>query len=182
MDIFLVRHGEAAASWGQSSDPGLSELGVQQAAQAAQSLCDVVGVDIQLVSSPLARALETAAPLADMLALPVQVDDAYREIPSPVALAQRQSWLRGFMQQHWHEQPDSLCDWRDTALEHLQAMQHPAVVFTHFLVLNAIVGHLQQRSETLCFWPDNASITRLRLTGAGLELVSMGQEMETIVN
>jgi broad specificity phosphatase PhoE len=182
MDIFLVRHGEAAASWGQSSDPGLSELGVQQAQQAAQSLCDVVSADIQLVSSPLSRALETAAPLAEMLALPVQVDEAYREVPSPVALAERQTWLRGFMQQHWHEQPDSLCVWRDTALERLQALQRPVVVFTHFLVLNAIVGHLLERSETLCFWPDNASITRLRHTGAGLELVSLGQELETVVN
>ena len=30
--IYLVRHGEAAASWGDHPDPGLSELGQKQAA------------------------------------------------------------------------------------------------------------------------------------------------------
>jgi len=35
ISIYLVRHGEAAASWGESSDPGLSELGWQQAEDAA---------------------------------------------------------------------------------------------------------------------------------------------------
>ena len=29
--IILVRHGEASASWEKSSDPGLSDLGVNQA-------------------------------------------------------------------------------------------------------------------------------------------------------
>jgi len=38
MDIFLVRHGEAAASWGESPDPGLSELGRRQAEVAAALL------------------------------------------------------------------------------------------------------------------------------------------------
>ena len=31
MKIFLIRHGEAAQSWDQSADPGLSELGKEQA-------------------------------------------------------------------------------------------------------------------------------------------------------
>ena len=30
-EIILVRHGEASASWQESTDPGLSELGERQA-------------------------------------------------------------------------------------------------------------------------------------------------------
>ena len=67
MDIFLVRHGEAAASWGQESDPGLSDLGRAQAAESARSLQRLMPPNTALVSSPLARAQETAAPLAASL-------------------------------------------------------------------------------------------------------------------
>jgi probable phosphoglycerate mutase len=35
---FLVRHGEAAAHWGEEEDPGLSALGRQQAERAAGEL------------------------------------------------------------------------------------------------------------------------------------------------
>ena len=34
----MVRHGQADAAWHESPDPGLSELGQQQAATAAQQL------------------------------------------------------------------------------------------------------------------------------------------------
>jgi probable phosphoglycerate mutase len=182
MDIFLVRHGEAAASWGQCSDPGLSELGAEQAEQTAKVLLGQVCANTLLLSSPLARAREPAAPLAQDLDRPVQIDDVFCEIPAPVALAQRQAWLRQFMQQHWRQQPAGLLEWRAAALQRLVALRQPAVVFTHFLVINAIVGQVQDRSETLCFRPGNGSITRLRHTGTSLELLALGEEMETVVH
>lgn len=183
MDIFLVRHGEAAAAWGQDPNPGLSPLGVQQAEAAAQLLLPRLDDSVNLVSSPLQRARETAAPLSDALGLEVAVEKAFSEIPAPVPLAQRQNWLRGFMQQNWAGQPDELGLWRDNALNQLRSFETTTVVFTHFLVLNAIVGHIQQRAETLCFWPGNASITQLRLNAEqGLELVELGAQMDTAVN
>jgi probable phosphoglycerate mutase len=182
MDIFLVRHGEAAARWGQSSDPGLSELGAEQAERVAKVLLEQICANTLLLSSPLARARETAAPLAQDLGRPVEIDNVFCEIPAPVPLAQRQAWLRQFMQQHWQQQPAGLLEWRAAALQRLVDLRQPTVVFTHFLVINAIVGQVQGRSETLCFWPDNASITRLRHTGTSLELLALGEEMETVVN
>ena len=95
MDIFLVRHGEAAAAWGQSGDPGLSELGRQQASAAAQQLLTLVDTDTQLFSSPLARAQETAEPLASALGVAVSIDDAFRELPAPVPLEQRSFFRLG---------------------------------------------------------------------------------------
>ena len=56
------------------------------------------------------------------------------------------------------------------------------MIFTHFLVLNVIVGDVLERPETLVFWPDNASITQLKLTAGKLELVELGVQMETVVN
>ena len=182
MDLFLIRHGEAAASWGESPDPGLSDLGQQQAEKAAEALQQHVGSDTILVSSPLQRARETAIPLARMLQQDVSIEDVYREIPSPVALADRQAWLRQFMQQQWAEQDDELIAWRAAALQRLLTLRQSTVIFTHFLVINAVVGQILDRPETLCFWPANGSITRLRRNGIDLKLLALGDEVETIVN
>ena len=36
--LYLVRHGKAAAGWGADADPGLDEIGRNQAEQMAQGL------------------------------------------------------------------------------------------------------------------------------------------------
>lgn len=177
-----MRHGEAAASWAQAPDPGLSALGREQALAAASSLQSVVAAGgVQLISSPLSRARETAAPLAAEHGLAVQVEEAFREIQAPVPLAERQDWLRRFMRQRWDEQAESLHQWRERASRQLLAQRTTVVVFTHFLVINAVVGQIQGAAATLCCWPDNGSITHLRQLDGKLELVALGAQMETVV-
>lgn len=182
MDIFLVRHGEAAATWAQSPDPGLSELGQEQARAAALALRGRLAGQVQLHSSPLARARDTAQPLAAALALPLTINEAFREIRAPVPLEQRQAWLRQFMQQRWDEQSPDLHDWRSQAVSELLQMSSPAVIFTHFLLINAVVGEVLGEPKTLHFWPENGSITQLRRGQRGLELVELGAQMPSVVN
>lgn len=182
MDVFLVRHGEAAASWGESSDPGLSELGWQQAQAVADVLQPLLTPDVQLVSSPLARARETAQPLAERLGKDVAIDPVFREVPSPVPLEQRQAWLREFMQQGWNEQGEELTRWRHAAYESLLDCTASTVVFTHFLVLNAVVGVIEDCPDVLHFWPNNGSVTHLRRNKDALELVQLGEQIKTRVN
>jgi broad specificity phosphatase PhoE len=183
MDIFLVRHGEAAASWGEAADPGLSELGKEQALQTAQELLPHLGKPVNLISSPLLRAQETSQPLAELLGgAAVSIDAAYSESPSPVPMAQRQEWLREFMAQQWDIQPDSLKAWRSEMMRKLLELEQPSVIFTHFLVLNSVVGSIGGKPETLCFRPDNASVVRLKHCGSHLELVDIGRQMSTFVN
>ena len=181
--LFVVRHGEAAASWGQSADPGLSPLGHEQARQARDSLLERLGAtEPTLISSPLRRARETAAPLAEHLDLPVVIDERFREIPSPVPLAGRQEWLRAFMRGAWVTQDQSLHEWRTSILRALDELPDHGVVFTHFLVLNAAVGWHEGREETLVFWPANASITELHCDAAGNWRAETGAQMQTRVN
>ena len=72
--IYLVQHGDKVRLPG---DPGLTELGRDQAAATARWL---EGVGLQaLFSSPLRRARETAAAIAAATGLPVQLDDRLRE-------------------------------------------------------------------------------------------------------
>lgn len=182
MEILLVRHGEAAATWGQHSDPGLSELGVEQAETVAAILGNELPARTRIVSSPLARARETAAPLARVLGMTPEIDEIFREIPSPVPLEERQAWLRAFMTQQWPEQSTELHAWRSAMLDAVRQFPGPVVVFTHFLVINTIVGDVLDRDETLSFYPANGSITRLRHAAGELQLVTLGDQMETVIN
>ncbi len=159
MDIYLVRHGEAAASWGQATDPGLSELGHSQAQDTARELVAMIDPVVQLISSPLLRAQETALPLSEALGFPTAIiDAAYAEIPSPVPMEQRQEWLREFMKQQWESQPETLQSWRTQMLEKLLGLQQQSVIFTHFLVMNTVwvpckgAAKLSASGRTMPLW------------------------------
>ena len=54
----MVRHGRAAAGWDTDVDPGLDEVGREQASATAQRLAQLS--QMALVSSPMTRCQETA--------------------------------------------------------------------------------------------------------------------------
>ena len=182
MSIFLVRHGEAAARWHESDDPGLSELGRQQAADAARQLLEQIPPRVRLLSSPLQRARETAAPLAAALGGEPAIAKPFREIPTPVAMADRQTWLNRIARQTWGEQDAMVQDWRQALLDALREIREPTVVFTHFMVLNVIVGELQDDNRVVSFLPDNASVTTLQGFGDELQLAELGRQFRTRVD
>ncbi len=85
MEIVLVRHGQPAWSQGtepHTNDPGLTDLGHEQAARMADRVVAMGAVDHFFVS-PMVRARETAAPLAERLGREPQVLPWLREIQMP---------------------------------------------------------------------------------------------------
>ncbi|HVC13673.1 MAG TPA: histidine phosphatase family protein [Acidimicrobiales bacterium] len=80
--LWLIRHGES--TWNASGlvqgqlDPPLSRSGREQAARCARALAAGPGPEA-LYASDLRRALETAAPIAETLALRVRREAALRE-------------------------------------------------------------------------------------------------------
>ena len=93
--IYLVRHGKAAAGFGDHADPGLDDTGREQAAAAATALARLGPLPI--FSSPLARAQETAAPLAQRWRVVPVIEPRAAEIPPPT-IGLRARWLSGAMQ------------------------------------------------------------------------------------
>lgn len=180
--IWIVRHGEAAASWEKDPDPGLSALGQEQAERTAQALLEIVPEDATLLSSPLKRAQETAAAFASKRGAAVTVDPRFSEVRSPVPLSGRKAWLQAFMQQDWSEQSDDLWEWRNDIIAGLKACEGPTVVFCHFLVINAVVAEIEKQSAVLQVYPANASYHELSLVDGELSLVELGEQMETRVN
>lgn len=83
MRLLLIRHGQTPSNIGHFLDtgvpgPGLTELGLEQAA----ALPDALGAEPidGIFASNLTRTQLTAAPLAAALGLPVQIRDGLREV------------------------------------------------------------------------------------------------------
>lgn len=174
--LYLVRHGEPTGSWGTSADldPGLSPLGHEQAAAAADRLRLLT--PRQIVTSPLRRAAETAAPLASALSMKAEVVDRVAEIPSPanIALQGRSEWLREVMSRTWEDVEPGLVRWRQAALDYLMSLSADTAVFSHYVLINVAVGAAIGDERVHCFAPTHASVTVLDTNGRGLTLVELG--------
>ena len=82
----------------------------------------------------------------------------------------------------WSEQEEMVRTWHQALLQELRQIRQPAVVFTHFMVLNAIVGALTGDDRVVCFLPDNASVTTVQWAEQTLQLVELGQQLKTVVH
>lgn len=173
--IYLVRHGEAAANWGEHPDPGLSTKGQLQAESAAQRLSDL-GAD-NLICSPMRRCRETAAPFAQKLGRVTMVNPDVSEIVTPQGVEDRVTWLRDLMAGQW---PDEMMAWRRGAYHAVCDLPDGTAIFSHFVAINAIVGMAKQDRSVLIFKPDHCSITRLEHDGnGGLCVAELGGDAVT---
>lgn len=177
--IYLVRHGQAAASWGEHPDPGLSALGQDQANAVARTLSEC-GVE-HAFTSPMQRCQETGAPFAELSNLPLKIEPRVTEIPTPTGIDDRVSWLRSLMAGEWDAAPPVVHDWRNDLLTGLSALPDHSVVFTHFVAINAIVGHLESNAAVTVFRPNYCSITTLTTDQGQVGLNARGESLETRV-
>ena len=178
--IYLVRHGRAAAGWGETADPGLDDKGRDQAANAADTLATMSPMTI--VSSPMVRAQETAAPLAQAWDCTPEIDPRFSEIPTPKHMpANRKAWIKDILSKRWDAMEAELWSWRKDLLAAVRSLQADTIVFSHFIAINAIAGEALGNSSLVVFLPDNASITLVAVQGPAITLIEKGVEMPTLV-
>ena len=183
---YLIRHGEPSAAWGQSPepDPGLDAMGRAQSEDVARALMALSTTErpVRVVSSPLRRCRETAAPFARLLGVEVEIDARFGEIPTPAALSPdaRGDWLHAAFGGSWARIVGDLDydAWRHDIAQAL-AGQAGVAVFSHFVAINAAVSVAMGRDEMICFKPDHASVTVLDVRDGELSLVRLGREAQT---
>ena len=182
--IILVRHGEASASWEKSSDPGLSNLGIYQAEECAEILFKIKDIEnFDLKSSPLKRALETGDKLKTKLKKRISIDSTYTETPSPgVSLKNRQKWLKEIFDKKIDELEKPQKNWRENIISEIKKIENSTIIFSHFMVINTIVGYVKKDESMVCFYPDNCSITKLNKSEDEIHLANLGSELSSKIN
>jgi broad specificity phosphatase PhoE len=183
--VYLIRHGRPASTWGGGdADPGLDEVGREQARAAAQALLAMPERPARVISSPLRRCRETAEPFAQALGVAVEIDPRVGEIPTPASVAHedRPAWLQTAFAGRWGEiEGDLDYDiWRADVAKAV-ASYAGAAVFSHYVAINAAVSVALGDDRVAAFRPDHCSITVLEPDGDGLILIAKGREATTKV-
>ncbi|MEX2292532.1 MAG: histidine phosphatase family protein [Acidimicrobiales bacterium] len=179
MELLLIRHAlplrvdEGAG--GGPADPALAPLGhVQSSALATWLAAEPVDA---IWSSPMRRARETAAPLAERLQLSVTVDDGLAEYDKHALSYIPIEELKAANDPRWYELPERPEDFVGEVVEAVErviaahAGQRVAVV-CHGGVINAYAGHVLGISDPLFFLPGYTSISRVLASGNGIRSIS----------
>ncbi|MFH1243320.1 MAG: histidine phosphatase family protein [Pseudomonadota bacterium] len=178
--LYLVRHGRPQAGWNAAYDPGLDAHGWAQARESARILGPLG--PLHIVTSPLARARETAEPLAKIWRRTPCVEERLGEVRSPTNdLAERTDWLGRIMKERWPDLDRDLTLWRQGVIDALRAVDTDAVAFTHFIAINVAVGEANADDRVVGFWPDHCSVTKIGVKGKRLHLIELGAETRTAV-
>ena len=193
--IYLVRHGEAAEGW-TSQDPPLSELGKSQAQSLVTFVSSTIGENsinnIDFISSPLNRCKETASLALEKMYSEIVINNNFRELPSPTLdLEKRVNWLRRVLPLTWSEllkdkeTKDSgvnFIQWKKNIMNNIYSINKNTIIFTHFVVINSIIGEILKSDKIVNFQPSNCSITEIRKINDRLKLVKLGKSLESTVN
>ena len=179
--LYLVRHGRASAGWDTDTDPGLDEIGRRQANDVAARLAPLGPLPI--VTSPLRRCRETAAPLGRAWKVEPGVEAAVAEIPSPegVEMADRIDWLRVAMLGSWRDLAPRYVAFRDQVVQLLVSRPADSVVFSHFVAINAAIGAALGDDRLVVRSLDNCSVTIVDIVDGSLQLVESGHEADTLI-
>ncbi len=177
--VYLVRHGEAAASWAESNDPGLSGTGQQQAKLACEQLVTLPAMPI--VSSPKLRAIETAQPLAQHWGSEVVIEPRVTEVPTPSDIEDRAVWLKQVMKSDWPQMTEAMVSWQYNIVAALAEADQDCVVFCHFMVINAAAAYISQQPEVLQQMPDYASVHEIEVSAGKLVSFKPGKQLTTKV-
>jgi len=176
--LYLIRHGRASAGFAEARDPGLDNVGRAQAQAMAKELGPLG--PLPLITSPLRRARETAAPFEALWGMKARVEPGVAEIPSPTEdLQARATWLRQAMRGRWSDLPAAYQAWRDGVAASLIALRTTTVVISHFVAINAAVSVATGDDRMICFEPDHCSCTVLELVDGTFRVAKLGRQRET---
>ena len=188
-EVLLIRHGRSAdviPGTPESHDPPLHIVGHEQAAKLAHRLA---GKPLAAVySSHLARACQTAAPLAATRGLTVQVHNDLEEIRlgdwgggefRRRAAINDPEWVAWSLTGRWDGIPGAESDddlrTRFASVVDAAAVQHAGAsiaVVAHGGAINAYIAHILGVHRTMILTVENTSITAVRIGRGGPTLVT----------
>tara|TARA_X000000368_G_scaffold284974_1_gene226283 strand:- start:2762 stop:3367 length:606 start_codon:yes stop_codon:yes gene_type:complete len=181
--LIFVRHGEASDSWDNHPDPGLSKAGIDQANKLLQKKELNNLENYSFVSSPKLRAVETAKPLAKKFNKEIEIDKSFIEIPSnDVDINNRQSWIKDIMMTKKKDLPDFVKIWIDTIYRKTNAFKNNSIIFTHFMVINALISEITNSESLIYFNPGYTSIVKIEIKNKKIENFSIEESKKTYIN
>ena len=174
MELLLIRHAlplridEGAVDG--PADPALSEVGHVQA-RALSDWLAAEHVDA-LWCSPMRRARETVAPVAERLQLEVRLEDGLAEFDREALSYIPIEELKAAGDPRWNEVPEQPEHFRRVVVDAVEGIVaahagHRVAVVCHGGVINVWTAHVLGMAPRLFFEPDYTSIHRFMCARSG---------------
>ena len=172
MQLVLIRHARPTRDDGANgpADPGLSPVGQQQAA----ALADWLGTESfdAIYSSPMRRALETAAPLAERLGIKVTAEPDIAEYDAGAASYIPIEELKAAGDPRWMELPDDIPGFQARVVEAVERIVSAhgsgnVAVVCHGGVVNVFLSWVLKAEQALFFLPHYTSVSRVLASADG---------------
>ena len=183
IEIIFIRHGEASDAWGDHLDPGLSNNGILQANNLLNHKELQNLKDFSFMSSPKSRAIETGKPLAKKFDKKLNIDEVFIEIPSKdIAQEKKQEWLKNIVQTKIDNLPDFIQSWSDDIYFKTKSLEQNTIIFTHFMVINALLSKLSNKDTLMYFYPDYTSVIKIVIRNNEFEYFLTEDSKKTSIN
>jgi probable phosphoglycerate mutase len=197
MELLLIRHAEpvriASGEVAGPADPGLTERGAEQAERLAAWLA-AEPIDV-VVTSPLRRARETAAPLAGALGIEPVIDPGVSEydadsdeyIPIEELRAAKDDRWFATIEGRWDDAGGvNPLEFQQSVVPALDAIAAGApgarvAVVCHGGVINVYLAHVLGLATPLWFHPEYTSTSRVLVSRGGQRSVSSVNELAHLV-
>lgn len=189
--LYLIRHGRSDFDWagdtlasprGDHWNPPLSDEGRRQATLLAERLLVMDLEPCVVYSSPLRRALETAAAFAERAGIEVAFEDDLMEahiggwegVPFEQIIESDPEILHHLRHQQpiWRRGPgaEAADSFRQRVRDTIERMleRHPGaniLAFVHGGVINAYCGELLGLPQEMFFLPENTSVNSIEVDG-----------------
>ena len=67
-------------------------------------------------------------------------------------------------------------------MSNIFSLEKDTIIFTHFVVINAVIGEILKSNKIVNFQPANCSITEISKKNDILKIVKLGKSLESKVN
>ena len=78
--------------------------------------------------------------------------------------------------------PEDVKEWRSRIIEKLKNIKSNSIIFSHFMVINVVVGYIKKHPILLSMYPDNGSLTKIKVSNGKISLIKIGDEKNTKIN
>ena len=181
--IILIRHGEAENKWGEHPDPGLSLKGISESYDLLQHKELQSLEDYFFISSPKLRAIETAKPLAKKFNKKVKIDNCFIEIPAEgIKSDKKHEWLEQIVKTNKKELPMFIKNWKNKILNRIKKLDRNTIIFSHFMVINALLSELTDIDTLLYFYPGHTSVVILEMKNKEFDYFITEGNKKTAIN
>ena len=183
IELIFIRHGEASDAWNNHPDPGLSEAGISQSNDLLNNKDLKLLENYSFISSPKLRAIETAKPLVKKFNKELKIDNDFIEIPSEnIDLDDRQDWIHEIVKTNKKDLPDYVKLWSKNIYKKTTSLKKNSIIFTHFMVINALISEITNSETLLYFHPGYTSIVKIKIAKNKIQSFLIQESEKTHIN